>query len=74
MGRRRAEAQQQTAYQDQRIDDLESRQPAPAPAAASSGGMSDQAIERLQQLAKLHEQGILTDDEFAQQKEQVLAG
>ena len=27
-----------------------------------------------EQLGKLHEQGILTDEEFSQQKEKVLAG
>jgi Short C-terminal domain len=74
MGRRRAESQQQDAYQDQRIGDLESQQQAAAPAAAPSGGVSADAVERLQQLGKLHEQGILTDDEFAQQKAKVLAG
>ena len=29
-------------------------------------------IEQLQQLAKLHEQGILTDEEFAAKKQQIL--
>ncbi len=74
MGRRRAESQQQDAYQDERIGALESQQPAPAPAAAPSGGVSADAVQRLQQLGQLHEQGILTDDEFAQQKAKVLAG
>jgi Short C-terminal domain len=72
MGRRRAEGQAQEADQDQRIGDLES-QPA-APAAAPSGGMSQESIERLEQLGKLHEQGVLTDEEFSQQKQKVLDG
>lgn len=76
MGKRHAESQEQDAYQDQRISDLESQQPAPAPAAApvASSGVSADAIARLQQLGQLHEQGILTDDEFSQQKAKVLAG
>ena len=77
MGKRRAESQEQDAYQDQRIGDLESQQqaPAPPPAAepAAAGGMSADALDRLQELAKLHEQGVLTDEEFAAQKQKILA-
>ncbi len=46
-------------------------QPAPAPAAAPAGGMDDK-IEQLKQLGALHEQGILTDEEFAAQKAKLL--
>jgi hypothetical protein len=75
MGKRRAESQEQDAYQDQRIGDLESQQQAAAPAAApaAAGGMSADALDRLQELAKLHEQGVLTDEEFAAQKQKILA-
>jgi hypothetical protein len=78
MGKRRAESQEQDAYQDQRIGDLESQQQAPAPAppaapAPAAGGMSADALDRLQELAKLHEQGVLTDEEFASQKQKILA-
>ncbi len=45
-------------------------QPAPAPAPAA-GGMDDK-IEQLKQLGELHEQGILTDEEFAAQKAKIL--
>ena len=75
-GKRHAEAQEQEAYQNQRLGDLEN-QPAAAPAAAPArpaGGASGDAIERLTQLGKLHEQGILTDEEFAIEKQKVLAG
>jgi hypothetical protein len=41
--------------------------PAPAPAPAASGEMAE-----LQQLADLHAQGILTDEEFAAKKAQIL--
>jgi hypothetical protein len=43
--------------------------PAPAPAAASEGD----TIEELKQLAQLHDQGVLTDEEFAAQKAKLLA-
>jgi Short C-terminal domain len=47
--------------------------PPPPPAAApASAGPSSNDIARLQELGKLHEQGILTDDEFASQKAQIL--
>jgi hypothetical protein len=54
-----AEAQQQ-AYE---------QQAAAAPAPAASGG-SD--LDELTKLAQLHEQGILTDEEFAAKKAQIL--
>jgi hypothetical protein len=73
-GKRHAEAQQQDATQDQRIGDLESQQQPAAPAAPPSGGISASAVDRLEQLGKLHEQGVLTDEEFAQEKQKVLAG
>ena len=45
--------------------------PAPAPA-APAGGMSSQALEELKQLGALHDQGVLTDEEFAAQKAKIL--
>ena len=62
------------AEQDQQINELQSQAPvaAAAPAPASAGISSD-AVEKLQQLAKLHEQGVLTDEEFAAQKQRLLA-
>ena len=48
-------------------DDVEEGAGAAAPAA---GGSSD--IEQIKELAALHEQGILTDDEFAAQKAKIL--
>jgi hypothetical protein len=44
---------------------------APAPAA---GGLNDDAIGRLRQLAELHAACVLTDAEFADQKARILAG
>lgn len=45
--------------------------PAAAPT-ADSGAMTSEMITQLKQLAELHTQGILTDDEFATQKAKLL--
>ena len=45
---------------------------APAPAAAPRA-MDDDAIARLQKLAELHQAGVLTAEEFAEQKARLLA-
>ena len=50
--------------------------PPPAPEAAAppaSVGPSPEAIEQLKQLAALKDQGILTEEEFADQKAKILA-
>jgi hypothetical protein len=47
--------------------------PAGASAAAAPGGLTDEAIARLQKLAELHSAGILTAEEFAEQKARLLA-
>ena len=52
--------------------ELESRQSASPAGGQPSGGMSDSAIQRLEQLGKLHDQGVLTDEEFAEQKAALL--
>lgn len=44
----------------------------PVPA-AGAGGLSDEAIARLQKLAELHSAGVLTAEEFAEQKTRLLA-
>ena len=48
--------------------------PPPPPAAPAAGGMSQTAIDELKQLGQLHDQGVLTDEEFAAQKAKVLNG
>lgn len=72
LGSRHARGQQREVEQDQPIDELQSQPPAAAAAPASRGITSD-AVEKLQQLAKLREQGVLTDEEFTAQKERLLA-
>jgi hypothetical protein len=45
---------------------------APAASPASGGGISAEDTARLAELGKLHEQGILTDAEFSQEKAKIL--
>ena len=46
--------------------------PAPPAAPAASGGLDDGQIEELKQYAELNKQGVLTDEEFAAKKAQIL--
>jgi 3-oxoacyl-ACP reductase-like protein len=46
--------------------------PAPAPAAAAPAAGGSSMIDQLKQLGELKEQGILTEEEFAQQKAKLL--
>jgi hypothetical protein len=46
--------------------------PEAAPATPSSSGISDKTIEQLQKLGDLKKQGVLTQDEFEQQKQKLL--
>jgi Short C-terminal domain len=75
-GKRVQEGREADYDRDARIAELEAQQmqqqPAPAPSAASGGG--DDMIAQLQKLAQLKEQGILTDEEFAAQKQKLLGG
>lgn len=66
MGKRRAESQ---------ADAPPPEQSAPPPPAApqAPGGMSAEAVQRLQELAELNKQGVLTDEEFAAQKARILS-
>lgn len=51
-------------------------EPAPPPAAAAPaaapGGLTDEAIGKLQKLADLRASGVLTEEEFAVQKARIL--
>lgn len=38
----------------------------------ANGGLTDDAIGRLKQLAELHQAGVLTDEEFSAQKAKLL--
>jgi outer membrane murein-binding lipoprotein Lpp len=71
VARRRDEQAYQDEQQDARISDLEQQQ-APAqqapPAAAPQAPASSPMIDQLNQLSALHQQGVLTDDEFTAAK------
>jgi hypothetical protein len=84
--RRQDEQTQMEADQDQRIGDLEQQQSyqqqpppyqqqpqqqAPPPAAAPS--QSSAMLDQLNQLAALHQQGVLTDEEFSAAKAKLFA-
>lgn len=72
-GKKGAQNAQQEADQNAQIADLQAQQSAPAPA-PSSGGMSEDSMNKLKELADLHTQGILTDAEFEVQKQKILQG
>jgi hypothetical protein len=59
---RRWAEQESATYQEQ-------APPPPAPVAAAPAA---DPIEQLKELAQLHEQGVLTDEEFAGQKAKIL--
>jgi Short C-terminal domain len=75
MGRRAEQQGQAEADQDDRISALEQQQqqppPAPAPQAPAAAQPSPM-IDQLNQLAALHQQGVLTDTEFATAKAKLL--
>ncbi len=62
-------AERNQAYQQQ-VAAQQPVQQAPAPAAPAG----DDTLSQLQKLGELHQQGILTDDEFAAQKAKILNG
>jgi hypothetical protein len=63
-GKKVQQGREQDADQDQN--------PEGAPAPPASGGISDQTIEQLQKLGDLRKQGVLTEEEFEQQKQKLL--
>jgi hypothetical protein len=67
--RAQAESEQQAYYAGQ-----QSVAAPPPQAAPQSAGVSSDDVARLQELGKLREQGILTDEEFAQQKALIIGG
>lgn len=52
----------------------EGQQAAPPPPAAvsASSGITSEDTDRLAELGRLHDQGVLTDEEFSQQKARIL--
>ncbi len=75
VARRSAEGEQQENAQDERLDNLEQQAPAaPDPPAQDAPAGAPSMPDQLSQLAVLHEQGALTDDEFAVAKARLLGG
>jgi hypothetical protein len=70
-GRRRAETQQREYDQEARLQQLEQQPVAPTQAAPAA---APDTIQQLRQLGELRDQGVLTDEEFAQQKARLLGG
>ena len=63
------DAQQQPQYAQ---EPQYAPEPPPAAAPAPSAGLSDDSLAKLQQLADLKTQGVLTDAEFEVQKARIL--
>lgn len=72
LGKRHAESQEQEQEQDQYEQEAPPQEAPPESPPPSSGGISEDAMARLKELGQLHEQGVLTDEEFAQQKAKLL--
>ena len=82
VGKSNARRQEQQAAmdadQERRLNELEQQQsyqapppqyqPAPAPAAAAPAAASSPMLDQLNQLATLHQQGVLSDEEFTAAK------
>jgi Short C-terminal domain len=82
----RAAAVGGAAYMGKRAGERQAAEPAPAegypppaqgyapPPPPSNAGMSSESVARLKELAELRDQGILTDQEFEEQKRALLGG
>ncbi len=71
MGKRNARVQGE--QNDQAFMEGQQAAAAPAPAAAPGpGGITSEDTARLAELGKLHEQGILTEEEFSREKAKIL--
>jgi hypothetical protein len=71
---KRTQAGREHEYQQDMAIQQMGQSPQPTTSAPGSSGISEDAISRLKELGKLHEQGVLNDAEFEAQKKQILAG
>jgi hypothetical protein len=70
----RVRRRQENRWAQEEAEQYAQQQPAaPAPEAAPSAGAGSSKIEQLKQLGELKESGVLTDQEFAEQKAKLLA-
>jgi Short C-terminal domain len=72
LGKHRARAQEEE--QQQAYDEGQQSAYAAAPPPQAGPVLTSEDTARLGELGKLHEQGVLTDEEFAQQKAVILGG
>jgi hypothetical protein len=66
-GKKVQQGREQDADQDARQQDPEDTSATPP-----SGGISDETLDQLQKLGDLKKQGVLTEEEFEQQKQKLL--
>jgi hypothetical protein len=73
MGRQAEQRGQAEDEQNERLSDLEQQQQAaPPPASQEAAASSSPMVDQLNQLAALHQQGVLSDDEFTAAKAKLL--
>jgi hypothetical protein len=72
VSRRQAQRWQQQGYYDEPQQQQQYQEPPPQQYAPPPPEPAADPIEQLKQLGALHEQGILTDEEFAAQKAKIL--
>jgi hypothetical protein len=73
MGRQAEQQGQAEDEQNERISDLEQQQQqAPPPASQAAPAAPSPMVDQLNQLAALHQQGVLSDDEFTAAKAKLL--
>lgn len=72
VAQRSADQAQTEQDQDARISDLEQQQAPPEPSQPASAPASSPMLDQLNQLAALHQQGVLTDAEFTAAKAKLL--
>jgi hypothetical protein len=74
MGRRGQQQSYAEADQDQRLSDVEAQQAQQAQAQQATPAQATPSVmDQLNQVATLHQQGALNDDEFAAAKAKILA-
>jgi uncharacterized coiled-coil protein SlyX len=71
-GKKVSEGQEEDYDRDARIAELEAQQAAQQQPVAAAPAASGDMISKLEELARLKDQGILTQDEFDAQKQKLL--
>jgi hypothetical protein len=74
VGKHAQRGQDREYEQEARLQELEGQQYAQAPVTAPPGGGPTDVAEKLTQLKALHDQGVLTAEEFSAAKAKLLSG